>query len=77
MGLPVNIPNITVFSNIGFATIFFFVFGKQKSFLFSYIYFVNLDIKKLQNGITEEKNPQGQKLSKLLLVEDTISNSYR
>ena len=76
-GLPVKIPNVTALSNISLATILTNIFTKQKSFLFSN--FVNLDKKKkkeFQNGITEGENLQGQKLSKLLTVEETISNSH-
>ena len=42
-GLPVNIPCIIAISNISFATILAYIFGKQKSFFCSW--FFNLDKK--------------------------------
>ena len=51
-------------------------------FVLIYMHFVNLDKKKSkkkkpQNGITVGENLQGQKLSKILIAEDTIGDSYQ
>ena len=69
--MPIKIPNITTLINISFATILMNILAKQVLFI---LIFVNLD-KKTSKWFTDGENHQGQKLSKLWIVEETIGDS--